>query len=158
MPTGTIVGTWDLKFDNGVKGGLVVDKNKATIDIPRFFNDEGGTGDRGDYVEFFMTGKNNARLFVFGYVKGTVLDGKVQDKAPCEDLKKNLGDLVKIINTCCQVPFKATKNRDPSLCNFIIMKPLTTCEVRGFYCCIGRQRLHNFNIYCLPIIAAISDR
>jgi hypothetical protein len=31
----------------------------------------------------------------------------VQDKAPCEDLKKNFSDLVKVINPSCQVPFKA---------------------------------------------------
>ena len=41
--------------------------------------------------------------------KVSVLEGKIQDRATCEGLKKNFGDLVKIINTSCQVPFKATK-------------------------------------------------
>jgi hypothetical protein len=31
----------------------------------------------------------------------------VQDKAPCEDLKENFGDLVTVINTSCQASFKA---------------------------------------------------
>jgi len=109
VPMGTIVGTWDLKFDNGAKGSLVVDKTKATIEIAKFFKGEGGTGDRGDYVEFFMSGKNNQRLFVFGFLKGGVLEGTVQDRAPCDELKKNFGNLVKVVNTSCQVPFKASK-------------------------------------------------
>ena len=109
VPMGTIVGTWELKFDNGVKGSLVADKNMTTIDIPEFFKGEGGTGDRGNYVEFFMSGKNNKRIFVFGYIKGGVLEGMVQDNVPCEELQKNFGNLVKVINTSCQVTFKANR-------------------------------------------------
>lgn len=92
-----------------MKGSLVVAKDKATIDIPQFFKGEGGTGDRGDYVEFFMSGKGSVRYFVFGNIKGTVLESMIQDKAPCADLKKNFGELVTVINTSCQVSFKASR-------------------------------------------------
>ncbi len=109
VPVGTIVGTWELAFDNGVKGSLIADKKKTTIDIPGFFKGEGGTGDRGDYVEFFMSGKNNKELFVFGYIKGGVLEGTVQDRVPCEEVKKNFGNLVKVTNTSCQVAFKGKR-------------------------------------------------
>jgi hypothetical protein len=109
VPMGTIVGTWELKFENGVKGSLVAEKNKTAIDIYEFFKGEGGTGDRGDYVEFFMSGKNNKRLFVFGYIKGGVLEGTIQDSVPCEELKKNFGNLVKVTNTSCQVTFKGNR-------------------------------------------------
>jgi len=50
-----VVLAWELKFDNGVKGSLVVDKNMTTIDIPEFFKGEGGTGDHGNYVEICYT-------------------------------------------------------------------------------------------------------
>jgi hypothetical protein len=109
VPMGTIVGSWELKFDNGVKGSLIVDKNMTTIDIPEFFKGEGSTGDRGNYVEFFMSGKSNKRIFVFGYIKGGILEGTVQDNMPCEELKKNFGNIVKVINTSCQVTFKANR-------------------------------------------------
>lgn len=109
VPKGTVIGTWELKFDNGVQGKLVVDKNKATIDIPNFFQGEGSTDDRGDYAEFFMTGKNAKELFVWAFIKGGVLEGGVQDKAPCEDLKKALGPAVKVSTTSCRASFKATK-------------------------------------------------
>jgi hypothetical protein len=109
VPMGTITGAWELKFDNGVKGTLVVDKSMAAIDIPGFFKGKGGTGDRGEYVEFFMSGENNKRLFVFGYIKKGVLEGTVQDNAPCEELQKKFGDLAKVMNTSCQVTFKANR-------------------------------------------------
>jgi hypothetical protein len=109
IPMGTIIGTWELKFENGVKGNLVVDKNKATIGISEFFKGEGGTGDRGEYVEFFMSGKNNKRLFVFGYIKGGTLEGTIQDQVPCEEMKKDFGNLIKVTNTSCQVTFKGNK-------------------------------------------------
>jgi hypothetical protein len=109
VPVGTIVGSWEVKFENGTAGTLVVDRNKATLDIPKVFQGEGGTGDRGDYVEFFMTGKGNVRLFVFGYVKGNMLEGKIQDNMPCEGLKKAFGSSVNVLKNSCQVPFKASR-------------------------------------------------
>jgi hypothetical protein len=109
VPMGTIIGTWELKFENGMKGTLVVDKSKATIDISSFFKGEGSTGDRGEYVEFFMSEKNSKRLFVFGYIKGGILEGTIQDQVPCEEIKKDFGNLVKTTNTSCQVAFKGNK-------------------------------------------------
>jgi hypothetical protein len=109
VPMGTVNGTWELSFDNGARGKLVVDKNKGILDVPKFFQGEGGTGDRGDYVEFFMNGKSGGRLFVFANIKGGMLEGALQDRVPCESMKKTFGPAVKVTNTSCQVPFKATK-------------------------------------------------
>jgi hypothetical protein len=109
VPLGTVNGTWEVKFDNGVQGKLVVDKNKGMLDIPKYFQGEGGTGDRGEYVEFFMSGKSGDRLFVFANIKGGMLEGALQDKMPCESMKKTFGPIVKVINASCQVPFKASK-------------------------------------------------
>ena len=108
VPKGTVIGTWELKFDNGVQGKLVVDKNKATIDIPKFFQGEGRTDDRGDYAEFWFSRKSGNPLFVFGFIKGGVLEGAVQDRARCEDLKKVFGPAVEVGDTC-KASFKATK-------------------------------------------------
>jgi len=109
VPPGTVNGTWELSFDNGSRGKLVVDKNKGVLDVPQFYQGEGSTGDRGEYVEFFMNAKTGGRLFVFANVKGGMLEGALQDRVPCESMKKTFGASVKVTNESCQVPFKATR-------------------------------------------------
>ncbi|HPK53929.1 MAG TPA: hypothetical protein PK114_05665 [Smithellaceae bacterium] len=105
----SLSGTWAVKYADNSEGTMNVGKNNFTINIPEVGAIKGMIQTSGDYFESILSDRQNGINFLFGYIKGNKLEGKLQEKIPCAELKKAFKSGVAVGTNTCQSPFTAVK-------------------------------------------------
>jgi hypothetical protein len=109
QPKSSLNGLWAVKYADNSEGTLTVEKNTLKLTIPAVGEIKGMVQESGTYFESILSDRREGVNFIFGYLKGGKLEGKLQERAPCPELKKAFKSGVVVINTSCQFPFTAVK-------------------------------------------------
>lgn len=102
-------GSWSVKYADGSEGVMTVEKNTIKIKIPEIGEIKGMVQASGDYFESIMSERRNGINFLFGYLKGGKVDGKLQERMPCAELNKAFKSGVATMSNTCQASFTAVK-------------------------------------------------
>jgi hypothetical protein len=109
QPQSSLGGTWAVQYADGSAGTMTVEKNTLTLKIPEIGEIKGIVQERGDYFESILSDRRDGVNFLFGYLKGGRVEGKLQEKMPCAELKKAFKSGVAAGANSCQLPFAAVK-------------------------------------------------
>ena len=109
QPKSLLVGAWAVKYADGSEGAMTVEKSTINLRIPEIGEIQGMVQERGDYFESILSDRRNGINFLFGYIKGGKVDGKLQESMPCTELKKAFKSGVAVVSNSCQMPFSAVK-------------------------------------------------
>jgi hypothetical protein len=109
QPKSSLTGLWFVKYADSSEGTMMVEKNTLNLKIPVVGEIKGMVQDRGDYFESILSDRREGINFIFGYIKGGKVEGKLQEKVPCTELKKVFKSGVVVMNNSCQMPFTAVK-------------------------------------------------
>ena len=109
QPKSSLAGSWTVQYADGSKGAMTVEKNTFNLRIPEIGEIKGMVQERGDYFESILSDRRNGINFLFGYIKGGKVEGKLQERMPCAELKKAFKSGVAVISNSCQMPFSAVK-------------------------------------------------
>ncbi len=101
-------GTWAVKFPDGSPGTMSVTNGTLAIAVPSVGDLNGAVELRTDYFESILDRRNGID-FIFGYLKAGGIEGKLQESAPCAELKKAFRSGVVEAGSSCQAAFTATK-------------------------------------------------
>lgn len=109
-PKASLAGTWNLTYADGSEGTMTVDKNNFTLKIPVVGEIKGMIQTSGEYFESILSERKGGINFIFGYIKGDKLEGKLQEQSPCSELKKAFTSGIAAPGAnSCQMPFKAVR-------------------------------------------------
>jgi hypothetical protein len=109
QPKSSLAGVWTVQYADGSAGVMTVEKNSFNLQIPEIGEIKGMVQERGDYFESILSDRRNGINFLFGYIKGGKVEGKLQERMPCTELKKAFKSGVAIASSSCQMPFSAVK-------------------------------------------------
>jgi hypothetical protein len=110
QPKSSLSGLWAVKYADNSEGTMTVEKNTLNIKIPEVGEIKGMVQERGSYFESILSDRREGINFIFGYIKGGKVEGKLQEKFPCTELKKAFkSGVVAVGANSCQLPFTAVK-------------------------------------------------
>lgn len=110
QPKSSLEGVWAVKYADNSEGIMKVEKNTFTLKMPEIGEIKGMIQGSGDYFESILSNRQNGINFLFGYIKGGKMEGKLQEKTPCAELKKAFKSGVAAVSAnSCQMPFTAMK-------------------------------------------------
>lgn len=109
QPKSSLAGTWAVQYADGSAGAMTVEKNTFNLKIPEIGEIKGMVQESGDYFESILSDRRNGINFLFGYIKGGKVEGKLQERMPCAELKKAFKSGVAVSSNSCQMPFSAVK-------------------------------------------------
>jgi hypothetical protein len=109
-PKLSLDGVWAVKYVDGAESTMAVEKNAFSLKVPEVGEIKGMIQTSGDYFESILSGRQNGINFLFGYVKGGKIEGKLQEKIPCTELKKAFKNgIITVGANSCQMPFTAVR-------------------------------------------------
>jgi hypothetical protein len=110
QPKSSLDGVWAVKYIDGAESIMTVEKNTFSLKIPEIGEIKGMIQASGDYFESILSSRQNGINFLFGYIKGGKIEGKLQEKMPCTELKKAFkSGVVTVGANSCQMPFTAVR-------------------------------------------------
>ncbi|MGV8056981.1 MAG: hypothetical protein AB2L12_02945 [Smithellaceae bacterium] len=110
QPKSSLNGVWAVKYADNSEGTMTVGKNIFNLKIPEVGEIKGMIQGSGDYFESIMSDRRDGINFLFGYLKGDKMEGKLQERTPCTELKKAFKNgVVTVSANSCQMPFTAVK-------------------------------------------------
>lgn len=109
QPNSTLSGLWVVKYADNSEGTMLVEKNTMKIKLPAADEIKGMCETRGEYFESILSHRREGINFIFGYIKGNTLEGKLQERAPCAELKKIFKSGIAVSGNSCQLSFTAVK-------------------------------------------------
>jgi len=109
-PQAALTGVWNIQYSDGSEGTMKVEKNNFKLTIPAVGEIKGLIQERGDYFESILSDRRTGINFLYGYIKGDKIEGKLQESAPCTELKKAFqSGVVAVSAKSCQFSFTAVK-------------------------------------------------
>ena len=109
-PKSKLAGTWMVQYTDGSAGTMMVQGKTFNLSIPKVGEIKGMIQESGEYFESILSDRRNGINFIFGYIKGDKLEGKLQENMPCPELNKAFkNNVIKAGTSSCQAPFTAVK-------------------------------------------------
>ncbi len=108
-PKNSLAGSWSVKYADGSEGEMMVEKNVLKLRIPEIGEIQGRVEQSSDYFESILSGRRAGIDFIFGYLKGGKVEGKLQENKPCAELNKAFKSGVAVMSSTCQAPFTAVR-------------------------------------------------
>ncbi len=105
----SLSGLWVVKYADNSEGTLFIEKNILKLKIPAIDEIKGIVQESGTYFESILSDRREGINFIFGYSKGNILEGKLQERAPCAELKKSFKSGIVVSGSSCQLSFTAVK-------------------------------------------------
>lgn len=106
--TPELEGVWTVKYADGSAGSMTVEKDSIKLGVPVIGELKGRVEIRSDYFESILD-RSGGINFIFGYLKSGGVEGKLQEGAPCAELKKALKSGVTESGSACQAAFTAAR-------------------------------------------------
>src|SRR5574340_1458371 len=97
-------GLWAVKYADGSEGTMKVEKNLFILTVPAGGEIKRAFQVMGDYFECILRGRMVGVNFLFGYLKSNGIEGKLQERVPCAELKKAFKSGIAESESSCQLP------------------------------------------------------
>lgn len=107
-PKDFLAGSWSVKYADGSEGEMTIEKNIIRLRIPGSGEIKGRVEQSGEYFESILSDRKGID-FIFGYLKGGKVEGKLQENKPCAELNKAFKSGVASMSSTCQAPFSAVR-------------------------------------------------
>lgn len=101
-------GVWSVRYADGSQGSMTVGNGTITFTVPAVGELKGRVELRTDYFESILD-RRSGITFIFGELKGGGIEGKLQESAPCAELKKAFTGGIVASSSTCQAAFTAVR-------------------------------------------------
>lgn len=100
-------GVWTVKYADGSQGSMTVEKGSVRFSVPVIGELKGRVEIRTDYFESILD--RRGINFIFGSPKSGGIEGKLQEDAPCPEMKKAFKSVVTEGGSSCHMAFTAVR-------------------------------------------------